>query len=94
MMTGVEHLAGAKERALEYVAGGDPVQAVASLVSELGKHTETRKLVVGPELLQQGSQALLDDFAEMNTDWPRVRRWVVAIDPEPEPAVRRGTTPG
>lgn len=36
------HLAWAKERALEYVDAGDLTNAWASLVSDLGKHSETR----------------------------------------------------
>lgn len=39
-MTREEHLAWAKERALEYVDAGDLSQAFASLTSDLGKHDE------------------------------------------------------
>jgi hypothetical protein len=39
-MTRAEHLAWAKERALEYVAKGDLGQAIASMTSDLAKHPE------------------------------------------------------
>lgn len=40
-MTRDEHLAWAKTRALEYLDEGDRTSAVASLISDLGKHPET-----------------------------------------------------
>ena len=39
--TRAEHLAWCKQRALEYVAGGDTIQAITSMLSDLGKHPET-----------------------------------------------------
>lgn len=39
--TRAEHLVWCKQRALEYVDAGDPVNAWASLVSDLNKHPET-----------------------------------------------------
>jgi hypothetical protein len=69
------HLAWAKERALEYLHRGDVVHAVASMISDLGKHEETRELRT-PELVRRGSQAALDDAAEALVDAPRVRRWI------------------
>jgi hypothetical protein len=44
-MTRAEHLQWAKDRALEYVARGDYGQAVASMLSDLGKHEELAKSV-------------------------------------------------
>lgn len=41
-MTREEHLAWAKERALEYADMGDVAQAMASLGSDLNKHPETK----------------------------------------------------
>ncbi len=41
-MTRAEHLAWAKQRALEYADTGDVAQAMASLGSDLNKHPETR----------------------------------------------------
>lgn len=40
-MTRAEHLECCKQRALEYVDMGDIGQAWLSMVSDLGKHTET-----------------------------------------------------
>lgn len=40
--TRAEHLAWAKERALEYADQGDVANAVASLGSDLNKHPETK----------------------------------------------------
>lgn len=43
MTTRNEHLAWAKERALEYVDdAGSPVDAITSLLSDLRKHPDTR----------------------------------------------------
>lgn len=42
-MTRTEHLAWAKERALEYVASGEMIDAIASMLSDLGKHPETQE---------------------------------------------------
>jgi hypothetical protein len=36
-----EHLQWCKDRAMEYVNTNDPVQAVASFMSDMSKHTET-----------------------------------------------------
>lgn len=40
-MTRSEHLQWCKQRALEYVKVGDLSQALASMLSDLGKHDET-----------------------------------------------------
>jgi hypothetical protein len=40
-MTRSEHVAWAKQRALEYVDRGELSNAIASIVSDLGKHPET-----------------------------------------------------
>ena len=39
--TRAEHLAWCKQRALEYVDQGDNTQALASMCSDLGKHSDT-----------------------------------------------------
>lgn len=44
-MTRAKHLQWCKDRALEYVESGDYSQAVASMVSDLNKHDETRDSV-------------------------------------------------
>lgn len=41
-MTRQEHLEWCKARALEYVDAGDCSQAIASMMSDLGKHDETQ----------------------------------------------------
>lgn len=41
-MTRQEHMQWCKDRALEYVAQGDFDQALASMVSDLGKHADTK----------------------------------------------------
>jgi soluble cytochrome b562 len=41
-MTRAEHLAWCKKRALEYVDMGNLDEAFASMLSDLGKHEETR----------------------------------------------------
>ena len=37
-----EHLAWCKQRALEYVEAGDATNAVASMLSDMSKHPETK----------------------------------------------------
>ena len=64
-----EHLNWCKQRALEYVQSGDFSQAVASMLSDLGKHSETEGHI-GIEL---GSQMLFAGL--LNTD-SEVRKWV------------------
>lgn len=44
-MTRAEHLAWCKQRAMEYVAANDYPNAVASMLSDLGKHPETASSV-------------------------------------------------
>lgn len=44
-MTRQEHLQWCKARAMEYVNAGDWSSAVASMLSDLGKHPETEKSV-------------------------------------------------
>lgn len=47
-MTRAEHMRWCKERAREYLNGGDAKEAVASMLSDLTKHPETADLVQGP----------------------------------------------
>jgi len=44
-MTRKEHIQWCKKRAHEYVGAGDLDQAVTSMLSDLGKHDETRGLL-------------------------------------------------
>lgn len=70
-MTRAEHLALAKTRALDYVEAGDLAGAVASMISDLGKHEELRSIDL--ELLRGGTAAV------MSRDPERVRCWVEGI---------------
>jgi hypothetical protein len=45
-MDRAEHLAWAKQRALEYVDAGDLTSAIASMLSDLGKHPELERSVL------------------------------------------------
>jgi len=67
-MTRAEHMAWAKQRALEYVERGDLTNAVASMGSDLEKHAETADsasaflMMAGMLEIKNGAQA--------------VRRWI------------------
>lgn len=61
-MTRDEHLAWCKARAHEYLAIGDVQNAVQSMVSDLGKHDETKN--VAPELLALGFPVMLSGDRE------------------------------
>jgi hypothetical protein len=57
-MTRAEHLDWCKQRAMEYAQRGDFKNAIASMISDLGKHPETQKhlgSLLGVALLMQGS---------------------------------------
>jgi hypothetical protein len=58
-----EHLAWCKQRALEYLPE-DPAQALASMMSDLGKHPETQ------------SSVELGMLGLMETDPVRMRRFI------------------
>jgi hypothetical protein len=55
-MTRDEHMQWRKDRAMEYVARGDLVEAVISMMSDLSKHPETQD---GPALSALGIFAAL-----------------------------------
>lgn len=67
MRTREEHLAWAKQRALEYVDAGDLSYAVASMGSDLDKHPE---LGCNPYLL------LIGGLHASERDRASVRRWI------------------
>lgn len=46
-MTRQEHLDWCKKRAMEYVRSGNLVEGVTSMMSDLGKHPETRESAGG-----------------------------------------------
>ena len=56
--TRAEHLTWCKERALEYVDAGDLQNAFASMVSDLGKHSET----VGHAGIELGFMLMMSGF--------------------------------
>jgi hypothetical protein len=59
-MTRAEHLAWCKKRAHEYLAQGDIKNAVASMLSDLSKHPETR-LPEGSPLGTLGLMTVMSD---------------------------------
>jgi hypothetical protein len=67
-MTRDEHMALCKKRALAYLDDGDAKSAVASMLSDLDKHDETRQ--VGQAMGNLGLLYL------MNGDDLGVRRWI------------------
>ena len=60
-MTPGEHLAWAKDRADRYITDGDPINALASMLSDLSKHPETAHLAT---------------TAPMATDPRRIQQWI------------------
>lgn len=69
MTTRAEHLAWCKQRALEYLDAGLNTEAVASMVSDLGKHEETRD---HPGILLMGGLAMLGEFNDVR----KTRRFI------------------
>jgi hypothetical protein len=67
-MTREEHLAWVRERALEYVALGDLKSAIASLISDLGKHEETGSIDL--DVLRESITVA------QSGDPERARRWI------------------
>jgi hypothetical protein len=56
--TRAEHLAWCKQRALAYVDSGDLMEAFVSMISDLGKHPETRShegILEGSTLMDRGN---------------------------------------
>ncbi len=72
-MTRQEHLEWCKERALVYVDNGDLSQAVASMISDLSKHDETRLTPDSP--LKQ-----LALIAAMSGNQEEIRRFIVGCN--------------
>jgi hypothetical protein len=67
-MTNDEHLAWCKKRALEYLDRGDVTNAIASMLSDLSKHEETK--AIGKSL---GPMGLVH---AMNRDIAGARRFI------------------
>jgi hypothetical protein len=66
MRTRDEHLAWAKQRALEYLDAGDLSSAVASMGSDLKKH---RELGANEHLLYLGMMRVMEGDARGVRDW-------------------------
>lgn len=71
-MTRAEHLAWAKERALEYVEAGQLGQAVNSMISDLSKHHELMPGIA--RVAQKGARLLLDGGGSAD-----IIAWIEAI---------------
>ena len=67
-MTRVEHLAWCKKRAHEYLDRGDIRNAVASMMSDLNKHPETK--------LNDGTLSMLGLMAAASEDLNEARRYI------------------
>lgn len=65
-----DHLEWCKKRAREYLDRGDAPQALASILSDIGKHSETADLLRNPAILA------LAGFAQQNCNVEEVRRFV------------------
>lgn len=69
--TRAEHLAWAKERALEYVEMGDLTGAFTSFASDMGKHPETQPMM--PFISMVGMPMLIG--GHLNTR-EAMRKWI------------------
>lgn len=58
-MTRTEHLSWCKQRAHEYLERGDVTNAIASMMSDLDKHPETK--VSNPTLMMLGMMSARDN---------------------------------
>ena len=67
-MNRTEHMRWCKQRALEYLNHGDLQSAVASMISDLGKHEETAGL--------NGELGLIGMMYVLQHDVDGVRRWI------------------
>ena len=64
-MTRDEHLKWCKDRALEYVDNDDLNQAMASMMSDLGKHEGTAGHAAGPLMFSMFANGMLSTASEM-----------------------------
>lgn len=63
-MDRAEHLAWCKQRAHEYLDVGDVANAIASMMSDLGKHPETEGVGKNPALVMFGMMAAQNNSRE------------------------------
>jgi hypothetical protein len=68
MKTREEHLAFCKQRALEYLDAGDVTNAIASMMSDLRKHDETRG--INQFIAEMGLAIVVEQ------DPQQARRWI------------------
>lgn len=66
MKTRQEHLDWCKQRALEYVAVGDLDQAMACMIADLGKHSDTANDAAKQIMLMMRMGGLLSTAHEMS----------------------------
>jgi len=61
-MTRTEHVEWCKERAREYLEQGDVTNAIASMLSDLGKHNETKMVAeaMGPIGMMEAMSGSVD----------------------------------
>ena len=71
-MTREEHMQWCKDRAMEYVERGDLVNAVASMMSDLSKHDETRDSGTGAMRML----GLMAATQAQNSDRAAVERYI------------------
>jgi hypothetical protein len=69
MMERAEHLAWCKQRALDFLCDGDLPNALASMLSDLDKHPDTKYPASGFLAILGIQIVIRDDAAEM-------RRWI------------------
>jgi len=79
-MTAEEHLAWAKARAIEYVDANKLVQALASFISDLGKHDGTSHLA-RPVLFRECRALFLIEGSDAERQI-HIREWIEAINLE------------
>ena len=70
MTTRAEHIVWCKSRALAHVKAGELTEAVASMVSDLGKHDATATALLNPFVLGPGQAAAAAGDAD------GVRHWI------------------
>ena len=64
-MTRTEHVEWCKERAREYLGQGDLGQALASMMSDLSKHPETKAIAKSPLMALGMTAVMAGDHADL-----------------------------
>ena len=63
-MNRIEHLNWCKERAREYISLGKPADAIASMLSDLSKHPETKQIGEATGMIGIFSSKSLDEASK------------------------------